>query len=104
MRPRRRPARTERFASSDLPVSGRIARVPGRMGWQVGVLIALASSAVANLGSLLRQRGATAAPDVDIRHPLRTVAGLFRSKWWSIGYACAAVAWLLHVGALAIAP
>jgi drug/metabolite transporter (DMT)-like permease len=74
------------------------------MGWQAGVLIALASSAIANLGSLWRQRGAEAAPEVDIRRPLRTVAGLFRSKWWSIGYGCAAVAWMLHVGALAIAP
>src|ERR671932_1776395 len=74
------------------------------MGWQVGVAVALASSAVANLGSLWRQRGATAAPDVDIRRPLRTVVGLFRSKWWTIGYVCAAIAWLLHIGALAIAP
>src|ERR671932_2659759 len=74
------------------------------MGWQVGVAVALASSAVANLGSLWRQRGATAAPDVDIRRPLRTVVGLFRSKWWTIGYAAAFLAWLLHIGALAIAP
>jgi drug/metabolite transporter (DMT)-like permease len=74
------------------------------MGWQVGVAVALASSAVANLGSLWRQRGATAAPDVDIRRPLRTVVGLFRSKWWTIGYVGAFIAWLLHIGALAIAP
>src|SRR3954447_8159327 len=74
------------------------------MGWEVGLLVALGSSAVANLGSLWRQRGAVAAPDVDIRRPLRTVVGLFRSKWWTIGYAAAAIAWLLHIGALAIAP
>jgi drug/metabolite transporter (DMT)-like permease len=74
------------------------------MGWQVGVVIALGSSAVANLGSLWRQRGAAAAPEVDIRRPLRTVVGLFRSKWWTIGYAAAAIAWLLHIGALAVAP
>src|SRR5918911_3099397 len=66
------------------------------MGWQVGVAV--------DLGSLWRQRGAAAAPDVDIRRPLRTVVALFRSKWWTIGYAAAAVAWLLHIGALAIAP
>ena len=74
------------------------------MGWQGGVLVALASSLVANLGSLWRQRGATAASDVDIRRPLRTVVGLFRSKWWTIGYVAAGIAWLLHIGALAIAP
>jgi drug/metabolite transporter (DMT)-like permease len=74
------------------------------MGWQGGVLIALGSSLVANLGSLWRQRGAAAAPDVDVRRPLRTVVCLFRSRWWTIGYGAAAIAWLLHVGALAIAP
>src|ERR671932_1236740 len=74
------------------------------MGWQWGVLVALGSSLVANLGSLWRQRGAAAAPDVDIRKPLRTVVALFRSKWWTIGYVAAFVAWLLHIGALAIAP
>jgi drug/metabolite transporter (DMT)-like permease len=68
------------------------------------VLVALGSSLVANLGSLWRQRGAATAPEVDVRHPLKTVAGLFRSKWWTIGYVAAAIAWLLHVGALAIAP
>ncbi|MEA2387750.1 MAG: hypothetical protein QOG41_523 [Thermoleophilaceae bacterium] len=74
------------------------------MGWQGGVIVALGSSLVANLGSLWRQRGAATAPEVDVRHPLKTVAGLFRSKWWTIGYVAAAIAWLLHVGALAIAP
>ncbi|MEA2352247.1 MAG: hypothetical protein QOH38_223 [Thermoleophilaceae bacterium] len=74
------------------------------MGWQGGVLVALGSSLVANLGSLWRQRGAATAPEVDVRHPLKTVAGLFRSKWWTIGYVAAAIAWLLHIGALAIAP
>jgi hypothetical protein len=74
------------------------------VGWQVGVLVALVSSLVANLGSLWRQRGAVAAPDVDVRRPLQTAVGLFRSKWWTIGYAAAFVAWLLHISALAIAP
>ena len=74
------------------------------MGWQGGVLIALASAAVANLGSLWRQRGAEAAPDVDVRRPLHTVVSLFRSKWWTIGYVAAFFAWLLHIAALAIAP
>ncbi len=74
------------------------------MAWQAGVLVALASSLIANLGSLWRQRGATSAPDVDIRQPIATVAGLFRSKWWTTGYVAAFFAWLLHVGALAITP
>jgi len=39
-----------------------------------------------------------------MRHPLKSGAALFRSKWWSIGFAVALVAWALHVVALALAP
>ena len=66
--------------------------------------MALGSALIANLGALWRQRGAVVAPDVEVKRPVRTVVGLFRSKWWTIGYVAAFFAWLLHVGALAIAP
>ena len=69
-----------------------------------GVLLALASALATNVGFLLRHRGARAAPDVDVRHPIRSAIGLFASKWWSIGYAVAAVAYVLHVGAMSLAP
>src|SRR5688572_25663847 len=39
-----------------------------------------------------------------MRHPLRSAVDLFRSKWWSIGWAVAAVAFALHVAALTLAP
>jgi drug/metabolite transporter (DMT)-like permease len=71
---------------------------------EIGLLIAVASAAVTNLGFLWRHRGAVVAPDVDPRHPVRTVIGLFKSKWWTIGYIAAAIAYALHVGALALAP
>ena len=74
------------------------------MGWQGGAGLALASAFVTNLGFLWRHRGAVAAPDVDARHPLRSAIGLFSTKWWTIGYAAAFVAWVLHVGALSLAP
>jgi drug/metabolite transporter (DMT)-like permease len=74
------------------------------MGWQGGAALALASAFVTNLGFLWRHRGAVAAPAVDVRRPLHSAICLFRSKWWTIGYAAAVVAWLLHVGALALAP
>lgn len=67
-------------------------------------MLALASAFVTNLGFLWRHRGAVAAPDVEMRHPLRSAIGLFKSKWWTIGYIAALVAWLLHVGALSMAP
>ena len=69
----------------------------------LGLLLAGLSALVSQVGFLLRHRGAVAAPDVDVRHPARTTAALFRSKWWSIGYALAVVAYMLHVGALTLA-
>ena len=45
-----------------------------------------------------------AAPAVNGLHPLRSAAGLFRSRWWTIGWLVAFGAWLLHVGALSLAP
>ena len=74
------------------------------MGWQAGAGLALASAFVTNLGFLWRHRGAVAAPDVDVRRPLHSAICLFRSKWWTIGYVAALIAWLLHIGALALAP
>ncbi len=53
---------------------------------------------------MFKQRGAVAAPAVDGRHPLRSAADLFRSRWWTIGWLVALGAWLLHVGALSLAP
>jgi drug/metabolite transporter (DMT)-like permease len=69
----------------------------------LGLLLAGLSALVSQVGFLLRHRGAVEAPDVDVRHPARTTVALFRSKWWSIGYALAVVAYLLHVGALTLA-
>src|SRR5215217_5266384 len=70
----------------------------------LGLLLALASAFTTNVGFLLRHRGAVAAPSVTVRHPVRSAIGLFRSKWWTIGYVVAFVAYALHVGALALAP
>lgn len=70
----------------------------------IGLLCALLSALGTNLAFLLKYKGAVAAPDVDMRHPLRSACDLFRSKWWSVGWAVAAVAFALHVAALALAP
>ena len=70
----------------------------------MGLICALLSALGTNLAFLMKYRGAVAAPDVDMRHPLRSTVGLFRSKWWSIGWAVAAVAFALHVAALSLAP
>jgi drug/metabolite transporter (DMT)-like permease len=71
---------------------------------QIGLLLALLCAFATNLAFLWKHRGAVAAPDIDMRHPLASAASLFRSKWWAIGFAVALVAWVLHVAALALAP
>lgn len=70
----------------------------------LGLILAVASALGTNTSFLLKARGAVAAPPVRVRHPLRSAADLFRSRWFAIGWIVALVAWLLHVGALALAP
>jgi multidrug transporter EmrE-like cation transporter len=70
----------------------------------VGLGCAVLSAFGTNLAFLYKHRGAVAAPDVDMRHPLRSAADLFRSKWWTIGWLVAVAAFLAHVGALALLP
>jgi len=74
------------------------------MTLQLGILLALLCAVVSNLGFLLKHKGACAAPDVDMRHPLRSGRDLFRSRWFAIGMLVALVAFVFHVGALALAP
>lgn len=71
---------------------------------QIGILLALFCALGTNLGYLLKHRGACAAPAIEFRHPLRSAAGLFRSKWFAIGMLVAAGAWVFHVAALSLAP
>ena len=69
-----------------------------------GLGLALGSALGTNVAFLFKQRGAVLAPPVLARHPLRSAAGLFRSRWFSLGLAVAVAAWGLQVGALALAP
>jgi drug/metabolite transporter (DMT)-like permease len=69
-----------------------------------GFALAVACAVVTSLAFLLKHRGAVLAPEVEIRHPLHSATGLFRSKWFAVGWALAVAAWGLHVGALALAP
>jgi drug/metabolite transporter (DMT)-like permease len=71
---------------------------------QFGILLSLLCALATNVGFLLKHRGACAAPDVSLRHPLASAVGLFRSKWFTLGMVVALVAWSFHVAALAMAP
>jgi hypothetical protein len=70
----------------------------------LGIALALGCAAMANLSMLCKHRGACESPDIRLRAPMASVSALFRSRWWTIGFAVAAVAWVLHVAAMAVAP
>ena len=70
----------------------------------VGLALALGCALATNCGFLLKRRGALVAEPVNARRPLNSAVALFRSRWWTIGWLVALGAWLLHIGALALAP
>jgi drug/metabolite transporter (DMT)-like permease len=70
----------------------------------VGLALAVACAVATSVAFLFKHRGAVLAPHVRFRHPLRSAVDLFRSKWFAVGWAVAVGAWVLHVGALALAP
>jgi drug/metabolite transporter (DMT)-like permease len=70
----------------------------------VGLALALACAVATSVSFLLKHRGAVLAPPVRVRHPLRSAIDLFGSKWFAVGWIVAVGAWVLHVGALALAP
>lgn len=71
---------------------------------EIGLLLALGCALLSNVALLCKYRGANRAPDVRFSQPLRSAAALFGSKWWTIGFIVAFVAWGLHVAALTMAP
>jgi drug/metabolite transporter (DMT)-like permease len=70
----------------------------------LGLIFALGSAFGTNLGFLFKARGAMLARPIRLRHPLRSAAALFGSKWFLIGWIVSFVAWVLHVEALSLAP
>jgi drug/metabolite transporter (DMT)-like permease len=74
------------------------------MTLQLGILLALLCAFASNLAFFYKHRGAAQACRVDIRHPLRSAASLWRSKWFAIGMLVGLGAWLLHVAAIWMAP
>jgi drug/metabolite transporter (DMT)-like permease len=71
---------------------------------EIGIAAALVCAVATQLAFLCKHRGATRAPRVELRRPLRSARALFASGWFALGMAVALVAWILHVGALALAP
>lgn len=70
----------------------------------IGIVLALACALAGNVGFVYKQRGARAAPAVDMRRPLLTARSLFGSPLFAIGMLIAVAAWIFHVAAMAVAP
>jgi drug/metabolite transporter (DMT)-like permease len=70
----------------------------------LGILLALACAFMANLAFFYKHRGASSVAKVQMRHPLRSAAALYSSKWFTLGMIIATVSWGLHTAALALAP
>jgi drug/metabolite transporter (DMT)-like permease len=71
---------------------------------QLGIGLAVVAALMTNFASLLKHRGCRRAAPVCIRSPLRSARGLASSPWFAAGWGLAAVAWMVHVAALSMAP
>jgi hypothetical protein len=71
---------------------------------ELGIGLALVCAVVTQLGFLCKHRGATHAPRVEWQRPVRSARALLESRWFALGMGIAVVAFVLHVGALALAP
>ena len=71
---------------------------------QVGIGLAVAAALLTNLASLFKHRGCHRTAPVRLQEPLRSARNLASSPWFAAGWGIAALAWLIHVAALAMAP
>jgi drug/metabolite transporter (DMT)-like permease len=71
---------------------------------EIGIALALVAGLMTNLAALLKHRGCHRAEPVRIRQPLRSARTLAGSRWFAAGWGLAAIAWLVHVAALSLAP
>jgi hypothetical protein len=71
---------------------------------QIGIGLAVCAALLTNLASLFKHRGCHRAAPVSLRNPLRSARSLAGSPWFAAGWVLAAVAWIVHVAALSMAP
>lgn len=71
---------------------------------EIGIGLAAVVALMANLASLLKHRGCQHAQPVSISRPLTSLRSLAASPWFAAGWGLAALAWIVHVAALSLAP
>lgn len=71
---------------------------------EIGIALAVAVALMTNLASLLKHRGCQRTHTISLARPIATIHNLARSRWFVAGWGLAAVAWLVHIAALSMAP
>lgn len=71
---------------------------------EIGIGLSVVAALLTNLALLLKHRGCRRVAPIHIREPLRSARSLASSPWFAAGWGVAAVAWLIHVAALSLAP
>ena len=75
-----------------------------RLACRSGIGLAVAAALMTNLASLLKHRGCQRSRRCGCSQPLRAPAASPAHRWFAAGWGLAAVAWLVHVAALSMAP
>jgi hypothetical protein len=70
----------------------------------LGLVLGAVSSVAINGGYALQHASASALPLLTVRRPFHSLALLFRSGRWAVGFAAGIAGWVLYVAALALAP
>src|ERR1700745_2183203 len=70
----------------------------------VGLVLALLTAFGSVAGFLYKFKGARSTPEVELRRPIHSTVVLFRSPVYLLGIAIGLSSWVVHVGALALAP
>lgn len=69
-----------------------------------GLALAVSASVAQGAGFLCQHVSAADRPPVSLRSPLRTLVSMLGSGWWRMGLVFAVTGYLLHIGALVLAP
>jgi hypothetical protein len=70
----------------------------------LGLVLGVVSSVAINGGYALQHASASVLPPLTLRRPFHSLALLFRSRRWALGFFAGVGGWVLYVAALALAP
>ena len=70
----------------------------------IGLVLALLTAFGSVAGFLYKFKGARSTPEVELSRPIHSTIVLFRSPVYLLGIAIGLSSWVVHVGALALAP